>query len=631
MAGAIALAAQRAWCQSGLNEAPRPPAVLLPKQPAVSEVADTLPERPSAKSATEVAPAKKPAGLARPQAVPESRAEKEDPRDVKLRELESRLAETERRLRESDMKRIVSEAAEVPGKAVKKSEPAAAPAAFALDGVDEHEEAHVQIGDAETASADDGLLKPTAAADEDYKTDTERMEVLEERFRTLETKMQEGPKKETFPTFKITGFLQLDSAWYAQDHLNIATVGDAQDGTGFRRARLAVLGKVAPKTLYQLEVDFATAGRPSFFDNYVEQEDIPFFGAIRAGQYLQPFSVDAMSGFRNLPFLERSLPFLAFVPFRRVGIMASNNSEDELTYWAYSAFRTGGFNNAPLGDSQFATDIGDVGGYSFSTRVTHLLVFENDDHQIWHVGGAYNFSYLGADDAVGSGTAGNAGGGPHPFYQAKTTPEFGPLGQVQNSQSFGSAVNFTPTFVDTGKYAAHSFNLVGLETVLQNGPFSFQSEWMLTEVNSVVGPIVYHGAYAEAMYRVTGEHRPYDKKLAALRNVVPFNDFLSYGKEGGGVRGWGALELAARLSYVELRNPSDLSGHYYNSATNTFTGSAKTGAIGNGTLTDTTLGMTWFLNKHSKFQFDWIHAFLNNTAKGFSQADLFVTRVQVDF
>jgi phosphate-selective porin OprO/OprP len=591
-----------------------------------------LPEPQSAKSGTEIAPARKQVGISRARTITESRVANEDPRDVKLRELEARLAETERRLRESDSKRIPSEAAEEPARAVKKSERAAASASRAVEGIGQQVSTGMWPVDGEAESVEEGLVKATAAADEDYKTDTERMEVLEERFRTLESKMKDGgAKKETFPTFKITGFLQLDTAWYAQDHLNIATVGDAQDGTGFRRARLAVLGKVAPKTLYQLEVDFATAGRPSFFDNYVEQEDIPFFGAIRAGQYLQPFSVDAMSGFRNLPFLERSLPFLAFVPFRRVGIMASNNSEDELTYWAYSVFRTGGFNNAPLGDSQFASDIGDVGGYSFSSRVTHLLIFENDDHQIWHLGGAYNFSYLGADDAAGSGTPGNAGGGPHAFYQAKTTPEFGPLGQVQNSQSFGSAVNFTPTFVDTGKYAAHSFNLVGLETVFQNGPLSFQSEWMLTEVNSVVGPIVYHGAYAEVMYRVTGEHRPYDKKLAALRNVVPFNDFLSYGKEGGGVRGWGALEVCGRLSYVELRNPSDLSGHYYSSATNSFTASSKTGAVGNGTLTDTTLGMTWFINKHSKFQFDWIHAFLNNSAKGFSQADLFVTRVQVDF
>jgi phosphate-selective porin OprO/OprP len=63
-------------------------------------------------------------------------------------------------------------------------------------------------------------------------------------------------------------------------------------------------------------------------------------------------------------------------------------------------------------------------------------------------------------------------------------------------------------------------------------------------------------------------------------------------------------------------------------ATNLFNATSK---AGNGTLTDTTLGMTWLLNAHTKWQFNWIHGFLNHTAKGFSQADLFVTRVQVDF
>ena len=523
----------------------------------------------------------------------------EDPRDVKLRELEERLEETERVLRDT--------------RAAKS-----------------------KAGAKQITVSKELRVTATGAADEEYKTDTERMETLEQRFKTLESRIQDKgaageKKKETYPTFRVTGFLQLDSAWYSQDPLNIATVGDAQDGTGFRRARLAVLGKAAPKTLYQLEVDFAAAGRPSFFDNYLEQEDIPILGAVRAGQYLQPFSVDAMSGFRNLPFLERSLPFLTFVPFRRVGVMASNNSEDELTYWAVSGFRTGGFNNAPLGDSQFATDIGNVGGYSFSGRLTHLLIYEDDEKNIWHVGGSYDYSRLGADNATGSGTPGNAGGGPAPFYQAKTTPEFGPLGQVQNSQSFGSAVNFTPTFVDTGKYQANSFNLLGAETVYQDGPFSAQAEFMATDVESVAGTIWYTGAYVEAMYRLTGEHRPYDKKLAALKNVIPFKDFLSFGKEGGGIRGWGAFELAARVSYVELRNPNSLSGHYYNSATNTFTASAASGAAGNGTLTDTTLGGTWFMTAHSKLQFNWIHAFLHNRAKGHSQADLFVSRIQVDF
>ena len=226
-----------------------------------------------------------------------------------------------------------------------------------------------------------------------------------------------------FPTFKATGFLQLDSVFYQQDPVNKATVGDGQDGTAFRRARLAIAGRLAEFTNYQIEVDFANGGRPSFFDCYVEQANIPYLGTVKAGHFCQPFSVDSLTGFRNLTFLERALPFLAFVPFRRVGVQAQNNAEDEMTSWTYSVYRSGGYQNAPLGDDRFATDIGDIGGVAFSGRATHLLHYDPyaNDRYLWHIGGGYNFSILGANDAVGSTTSTS-------FYQARTTPEFGPIG-----------------------------------------------------------------------------------------------------------------------------------------------------------------------------------------------------------
>lgn len=430
-----------------------------------------------------------------------------------------------------------------------------------------------------------------------------------------------------FPSVKLTGFTQLDTAWYDQSPNNRYTVGDAQDGTGFRRARLAVFGKVAEFTSYQLEVDFATAGRPSFFDVYIEQINLPLVGTVRVGQYCQPFSIDAVSGFRNLIFLERSLPFLAMVPFRRVGLQANNCTEDQMTQWAYSIYRTGGFMNAPLGDDRFAVDFGDIGGYGFSTRATQLLYYDEPaaDRYLFHVGASYNFSMLAGNDAIGSGTPGNSGGG-KPYYQARTTPEFGPLGYPELPQTFGTSVNGTPLFVDTGRYQADYFNLFGVEALYQWGAFSFQSEYMATIVQSVVGPVFYQGAYAQAAYRLTGENRQYDKRIGALTKVIPFRDFISLKRKG--ICGWGAWEIATRLSFVDLTNPATLDGHYYNTASNTFTGTAN---AGNGVLTDYTLGLTWFWNQHTKFQFNWIHAFLDNSFKGYSNADLLVTRAQIDF
>jgi phosphate-selective porin OprO/OprP len=310
---------------------------------------------------------------------------------------------------------------------------------------------------------------------------------------------------------------------------------------------------------------------------------------------------------------------LAFVPFRRVGAVASNNAINEMTYWAYSVFATGGFRNAPLGDSRFATDIGDQGGVSFSTRITHLLEYDEPSggRYLQHIGASYNFSQM----------TGNASSGSRPFYQARTLPEYGPIGDGFDVQPAGfgpaifAAADITPPpFVDTGRYLADYFNLFGLEWVYQAGALSLQAEFMATGVHSVAGPIWYTGAYGEFMYRLTGEHRGYDKRIASFKNPKPFTDFMPF--KSRGIGGWGAWELGGRVSYVALRNPDRLLPTDYIAGTN---------SSGNGTLTDTTFGMTWFLNYHTKLQFNWIYSILENADKGLSSANSFVSRVQVDF
>jgi phosphate-selective porin OprO/OprP len=465
---------------------------------------------------------------------------------------------------------------------------------------------------------DQGFDKKSSAAADTKKSDAKKPEAKADK---------PAEKKDEFPTYKITGFTQLDGGWYTQSAKNMATLGDAQDGVGFRRARLAVIGKVAEFTAYQLEVDFAAAGRPSFFDVYVEQSNLCRLGTVRVGQFVQPFSVDSASGFRTLPFLERSLPFLAFVPFRRVGISAADMTEDGMTQWCQSIYRTGGFNNAPVGDDRFATDFGDRGGYGYSGRTSHLLEYDEptEGRYLWAMGASYSYARLGANDAVGSGTTGNAGS-PKPFFQSRVLPEFGTLGLPENGNNFGTAVNGTPLVADTGRYEASNFNLFGVETVYQAGQWSLQAEWMGDLVQSAAGPVFYNGAYGEVMYRITGEHREYDKKTGVLRNPIPFEEFFSL--RPGGVCGWGAWEVAARYSFVDLRNPSKLDGHYYNSITNTFNTTSK---AGNGQVQDVTVGLTWFLNQHTKWQFNWIHSMIDNTAKGSSNLDSYVSRVQVDF
>ena len=85
-----------------------------------------------------------------------------------------------------------------------------------------------------------------------------------------------------------------------------------------------------------------------------------------------------------------------------------------------------------------------------------------------------------------------------------------------------------------------------------------------------------------------------------------------------GIHGRGAWEVAFRWSYVDLRDPTKLNGYY-------LPGSSSVGA---GLLNDTTCGLTWFLNQHTKMQFNWIHALACPSDQTIYAADMNNWRIQ---
>ncbi|QDT38732.1 porin [Stratiformator vulcanicus] len=109
-------------------------------------------------------------------------------------------------------------------------------------------------------------------------------------------------------------------------------------------------------------------------------------------------------------------------------------------------------------------------------------------------------------------------------------------------------------------------------------------------------------AYGQVAWLLTGEVRPYQRAAGVFGAVVPRQSFR-WG------RGLGAWELAGRLSWIDL-DDDPVTGNR---------------------LTDTTVGLNWYLNQHTKFQFNWIHALLDGTAVPSSNADIFALRAQVDF
>jgi phosphate-selective porin OprO/OprP len=352
---------------------------------------------------------------------------------------------------------------------------------------------------------------------------------------------------------------------------------------------------VAENVNYSIEMDFATAGRPSFMDVWGEVTKVPWFENVRLGHFRQPFSMEAMTSVRQLQFLERSLAFQALVPFRRLGLMAYDHSADERTTWAYSVYRTAAFGDVPLGDTRFATNLTDAGDYSFSTRLTHLLWYDepSDGRYLLHIGGGYNYSVLTENPTTGG-----------KFYRASAIPEF----FVGDPTAPGNATALrTPNFVDTGLIPAEDYHLFGTELAACSGPVYLQSEYMQAIVNQIGGPTLdFEGVYVQAGWFLTGEHRPYNRPQGVFDRVRPFEDFFSF---DGQCCGSGAWELVLRWSYVDLNSEN----------------------VAGGKLNDLTAGLTWYLNPWCRLQFNYIRAMADGLGPAAGNTDIYAARWQVDF
>lgn len=402
-----------------------------------------------------------------------------------------------------------------------------------------------------------------------------------------------APAPPKFPSVSINGFFQADTLWFGQDEENRANVGDIQDGSGFRRTRLSAKGAVAENVNYFVQMDFGFFGRPTFTDIWGDVTHVPVLGNVRVGQWKQPFGLETVTSVRYQPFLERSLLFQTFMPFRHIGTGFYDVNEEQTSTWAMSVFRTG--------QDQFGNDIQDNGGFSTAGRVTYLPYFE-DHHDktldYMHVGLAYWF-----------GTPDNQ------KFRYSTIPEafvgaFGvPAGSVPGTSKVNvpSIANGTPPFADTGTFDANTFLHLGSEFLWVRGPLSIQTESIMASVEQVGRrPLMFWGSYLEGTYFLTGESRTYDRKAGCLDRITPISPFT---REGGCGYGPGAWEALFRVSHVDL------------SASN----------IRGGAMTDLTAGMNWYLNGYTKFQVNYIRSMLDKAPAGPSRADIAGIRFQVDF
>jgi len=369
------------------------------------------------------------------------------------------------------------------------------------------------------------------------------------------------------PSMNLEGFLQFDAGWFTQDEVSTEQLGDIEDNRNFRRVRLQTGGTVKDSIRYKMQLDFGISGRPSLLDAYAEYVGTGKLGSLRVGHYRMPFGMDELTKVTELTFVERPLMF-GMGPFREFGAGLQNTVADDSATWAASVFSTG---TDGLGNS-----VGD-GGFGTAERVTGILFEVPSEEALVHVGFGHCYVNQREDQ-----------------FRIRSIPEYGGAFATPGT---------VPVFLDTGLVAAESTNFFNGELAATWKSFHMQSELRYALVDQVNrGTTTLPSFYVQCGYVLTGEHRPYSRKPAILRQVTPSRPF---GTDGG----IGAVELATRFSMMDLNR----------------------GGMSGGELDQMSFIINWYLNDAAKVQLMYSHADLERTLEGRGQTDIFVSRFQVLF
>ncbi len=225
--------------------------------------------------------------------------------------------------------------------------------------------------------------------------------------------------------------------------------------------------------------------------------DIDGFGTLSIGKMKEPYVYEMVGDAANLPQSERLLS--PFFKSRNVGIQVSRAFADQR-----ATFTAGAYNNWLFDDEGF-----DESGTDFAARLTALPVWEAEGARYLHVAASVR------------------------YYDAEA-------GRLQFRGK--PATNVSDFYVDTGKFDGdHSWN-TGLELLWNVDGWSVLGEWVTASVSSpAYGDPEFQGWYVTGSWVVTGEHRPYDRKAAYARRILP---------QGR----WGAWEIIGRYGRVDLND-----------------------------------------------------------------------------
>ena len=302
--------------------------------------------------------------------------------------------------------------------------------------------------------------------------------------------------------------------WPSQNAASEQQVGNLElyEGGEIRGFRLGAVG-----TLHYFDRPwvYTVFGATNAFDKGFEVDrqddftwfdyrlDIPFTDsmALSVGKQKEPISMERIMSMVQLPMQERTSVSDAFLPSRNFGAVLSGTALNQRMSWAGGLFNNFIDSDHSLGGTA-TTAIG---------RVTWVPVVSEDESSLVHVG-------VGARLSNGKQGA-----------WFLTEPEF----------------NKSPIFVDTGSLDSDANRQFNLEASWRRGPYWLHAEYVGTEVDSPTnGELNFSGYHVTGSWILSGEMRSYNHK-SGIFGPVPVARSVYQG-------GWGAWELAARFSSIDL-------------------------------------------------------------------------------
>lgn len=342
------------------------------------------------------------------------------------------------------------------------------------------------------------------------------------------------------------------------------TIGGDGEGVELRRTRLYMSGELYDRIIFKSQFDFA-GGDVTLNDQYIGMKNLPYVGTIKVGHMKQPYSLEELDSSNDITFMERSLPSV-FDSKRDFGLMVQNHFLDQRMTAALGIFAA-----TDDGGEFFSRET----NFDVSGRVTGLPYYHEDEKRLVHLG----FSLV------------------QRIADSQTT-EFRQRPEMHLAQRY----------LNTGDFVIDGSSTIAAEFAAVCGPFSLQGEWKSRWTDRRDGNNwEADGAYVFVSYFLTGESRAYDTRSGKFDRLSPLSPF------NPGAGDWGAFEVGARYSWIDLQDEGMNGGEEQN----------------------VTLALNWYLFSNVMLRANYVYADVKDTGDVLSNASgdihTFQARAQITF